>query len=108
MSSISRKSTVAVPVAPRSLPNDVHGLHLEIYALRDEILGAQARMAQAEVIIKKYQGNEASGTSMEPAAQVEYLEMAVADLEYQIREIKNSSTWKLGRLLLFPIRLFRR
>ena len=108
VSTIFRKTPVAVPVAPRRLPDDVHGLHLEIYALRDEIFGVQARLAQAEVIIKKYRESEASRISMEPAVHVEYLESAVADLEYQVREIKSSSTWKLGRLLLFPVRLFKR
>ena len=108
VSAISRKTIVAVPVATKRLPDDVHGLHLEIYALRDEILGVQARLAQAEMIIKKYRDSEASATSIEPAVHVEYLETAVADLEFQIREIKSSSTWKLGRLVLSPVRLFKR
>ena len=108
MSTISRKTIVAVPVEPRRLPDDVHGLRLEIYALRDEILGFQARLAGAEIIIKKCKESEASGISMEPAVHVEYLETVVADLEFQIREIKSSSTWKLGRLLLSPLRVFKR
>lgn len=108
VSAISRKTIAAVPVAPRRLPDDVHGLHLEIYALRDEILGVQARLAQAEMTIKKYRESEALGISMEPAVHVEYLETAVADLEFQIQEIKSSSTWKLGRLVLSPVRLFKR
>jgi len=108
VSTISRKTIVAVPVAPRRLPDDVHGLHLEIYALRDEILGVQARLAEAEIIIKKCKESEASEISMEPAVHVEYLETVVADLEFQIREIKSSSTWKLGRLLLSPVRIFKR
>jgi hypothetical protein len=105
---VSRKVEVVTPVLSKRLADDVQELHKEIYTLRDEVLGLQARLAKAEVIIKKYKEGEALDFVMDPAAHVEYLETVVTDLEFQIREIKSSSTWKLGRIFLSPIRIFKR
>lgn len=108
MRDVSRKVGVVTPIRSQQLTSDVQGLHKEIYTLRDEVLGLQARLAQAEVVIKKYKEGEALDFVMDPSAHVEYLETVISDLEFQIRDIKSSSTWKLGRVLLSPIRLFRR
>ena len=108
MRDVSRKVDPATPVVSQRLADDVQELHKEIYMLRDEVLGLQARLAQAEVTIKKYKEGEALDFVMDPSAHVEYLETVIDDLEFQIRDIKASSTWKIGRILLSPIRLFRR
>lgn len=102
------RSHGAIPAAQSKLPDDVEDLHLEIYALRDEVLGLQARLAQSEVTVKKLKEGEALEFAMDPLAHVDHLETVVNDLEFQIREIKASSTWKLGRFLLTPIRLLKR
>ena len=123
MGDVSRKVDAKAPVVSQRLTDDVQELHKEIYVLRDEVLGLQARLAQAEVTVKKYKkagealhflmdpsahAGEALYFLMDPSAHVEYLETVVDDLEFQIRDIKASSTWKIGRILLSPIRLFSR
>ena len=108
MKESSRMVGVALPVVSKRLADDVQELHKEIYVLRDEIVGLQARLAQAEVTIKRYKEGQARNFIMDPSAHVEYLETVVDDLEFQIRDIKASSTWKIGRILLSPIRLFSR
>ena len=108
MINVPRSSAAARPVAPLRLPDDVQDLHLEIYALRDEVLGLQAQLAQSEVTIKKLKEGEALKFAMDPLAHVDHLETVVNDLEFQIGEIKASTTWKLGRFLLTPIRLLKR
>lgn len=99
---------VAGPVSKSPLSTNVQELHREIFILRDEVLGLQAQLARAEVTIKKSKEGEAMNFVMDPSAHFEYLETVVHDLEFQIRDIKASSTWKVGRVLLSPIRLFRR
>lgn len=98
----------AEPVAKSPLTSDVGELHREIYVLRDEVLALQARLGQTEVLIKKYRDSEALDLVVDPSIHVENLQSRVADLEFQLQSIKASTSWKLGRLLLSPIRLFRR
>jgi len=102
------KFPVVRPTLASQLSDNVEDLHHEIYVLRDEILGLQARLAQSEVTIKKLKEGEALEFAMDPLAHVDHLETVVNDLEFQIGEIKASTTWKLGRFLLTPIRLLKR
>ena len=108
MRDLPRKVDAAKPVVAQRLTDDVQELHKEIYVLRDEVLGLQARLAQAEVTTKKYKEGRSLDFVMDPSAHVEYLKTVIDDLEFQIQDIKASSTWKIGNILLSPIRLFRR
>jgi hypothetical protein len=71
-------------------------------------MGLRARLAEAEVVIKRMSEMKAIGSSNEAAGHVDYLTGVVADLEKQLAAIKSSSTWRIGRALLFPIRLVKR
>lgn len=83
-------------------------LRHEVLRLRDEVIGLRALLAEAEVTIKRQHDVHALSTSVEPAVHVEYLKHVVADLESQLSATKSSTTWRLGRFLLAPVRVFRR
>ena len=100
--------SMLAPVKPRSLPQEQIELQREVLRLRDEVIGHRARLAEAEVVIKRQVEMQAISASVDPAIHVEYLKGVVEDLEKQLKDIRSSSTWRLGRLLLAPVRVFKR
>jgi len=98
----SRYSSLT-PVRPRPLPDDARELKAEVLRLRDEIIGLRAVIAEAEVRDKARAESEALSAVIDPSAHVVYLQGVVADLEFQLREVRSSSTWKVGRVLLSPV-----
>ena len=96
------------PLVSKPLPTEPRELQREVLRLRDEILGLRARLAEAEVVIKRTSEMKSIGSSSEVEGHVEDLLGVVADLEKQLAEVKVSSTWRIGRALLFPVRLVKR
>lgn len=96
------------PLVTKALPSDEADLRLEVLRLRDEVVGLRARLAEAEVVIKRLSEPDALKRSGRPSDHVEHLKLVVADFEKQLAEVKASSTWRVGRALLLPIRIFRR
>jgi len=96
------------PVMAKPLPTEPLELQREVLRLRDEILGLRARLAEAEVVIKRTSEVKTVGSVNEAADHVEYLVGVVADLEKQLAEVKASSTWRIGRAMLLPVRLVKR
>lgn len=100
--------SILAPVKPRALPTAPEELRHEVLRLRDEVIGLRARLAEAEVVIKRQAEMQVISASVDPAIHVEYLKGVVEDLEKQLKDMRSSSTWRLGRLLLAPVRVFRR
>lgn len=96
------------PAKPIPLPSRHEELRHEVLRLRDEVVGLRALLAEAEVTIKRQHDVHALSASVEPEVHVEYLKHVVADLESQLIATRSSTTWRLGRLLLAPVRVFRR
>ena len=100
--------SMLAPVKPRALPRATEELQHEVLRLRDEVIGMRARLAEAEAVIKRQVEIQTISSSVDPAIHVEYLKGVVEDLEKQLKDIRSSSTWRLGRLLLAPVRVFKR
>lgn len=96
------------PFLPEPLPTEQTDLQREVLRLRDEVIGMRARLAEAEVVVKRMTESDAIRTSDHAAAHAEYLSGVVADLENQLAAIKTSSTWRIGRALLLPVRLVKK
>lgn len=96
------------PVRPKALPKEPDALGREVLRLRDEVIGLRARLAEADVVIKRQSEMQAISALIEPSVHVEYLQGVVQDLETQLADIRASATWRLGRLLVAPIRVFKR
>jgi len=99
----------------------------ETLQLRDEVAGLRARLAEAEHRVSKAEGarvdalralddmraehNEAlvdlQQVKRERDAILE-LRSEVTRLHRQIQEIHRSRTWRIGRMVLLPIRVLRR
>jgi hypothetical protein len=90
------------------LPADPLELRHEVLRLRDELIGVRALLAEAEVVIKRYMERESIGSSLTPEAHVEYLKGVVDDLELRLAATRSSATWRIGRVILFPLHFARR
>ena len=99
--------TTLAPHRPHPLPTAVDGLQTEVLRLRDEVIGLRARLAESEVREKARAERETLSREIDPKDHIEHLQLVVADLEAQIAAIKNSSTWRAGRVLLSPVWLVR-
>lgn len=96
------------PLAAKPLPTEPVELQREVLLLRDDLIGLRARLAEAEVVIKRMSEMKAIGSPVDAVDHVEYLMGVVNDLEKQLAAVKSSSTWRIGRALLFPVRLVKR
>lgn len=97
-----------VPIAVKPLPTEMPQLQHEVLRLRDEVIGLRALLAEAEVVVKSRSEHDAIRYKDQASDHIEYLQGVVADLEDQLEAIRVSSTWRLGRALLLPVRLFKR
>ena len=100
---IDSRFSSLTPVRPLPLPDEDRELKLEVMRLRDEIVGLRVVIAEAEVREKARAERDALSAFIDPSAHVDYLQGVVADLEFQLREVRASSTWKVGRVLLSPV-----
>jgi len=101
-------STECRPVRPQPLPRDREDLEIELLRLRDEFIGMRARFAQSEIELKRLRESANLKSFTSPTEHVDYLEGVVKDLESQISALKKSTTWRIGRFIMSPIRLLKR
>lgn len=97
----------AEPLRVPALSQDAKELQLEVLRLRDAIFGLRAE--KAELSARMHAQTEAAhlGAEADSNDAVEHLELVVHDLQVQLAAIKSSTTWRVGRLLVSPVRLLR-
>lgn len=96
------------PLSPKPLSINCLELQHEVLRLRDEVVGLRARLAEAEVVIKRTSEAGSISSQLNLDERAAYLTGIVDDLESQISAIKSSSTWRIGRALLLPVRIVKR
>ena len=101
-------STECRPVRPQPLPRDREELEIELFRSRDEFIALRARLAQSEIEVKRLRESATLKYFTSPTEHLDYLEGLVKDLEFQILELKKSTTWRIGRFIMSPIRLLKR
>jgi hypothetical protein len=89
--------------------SDREQLQLEI-VLRDHSLGLQAQLAEAHFLLKRCQSEVVVLTNRLQAemTRAHQAEIRANDLATRIDHVYSSVTWKIGRVVMLPIRLVRR
>ena len=88
--------------------SDTEALKLEILKLRDELMGAEARLGQVKAELLRLAGQgrlKLQADGIENHAQVLTENKA---LKRELQQLKKSTTWRLGRLLVRPLSLFKK
>jgi len=89
---------------------DPEQMALEILRLRDLVAGAEAKIGELTTRISRLDADRAHSASLwqERIANTEH-ELAVArSFEQRNTELLNSTSWKLGQILLLPVAAWRR
>ena len=88
--------------------SDTEALKLEILKLRDELIGAEAQLGQVKAELLRVAGHgrlKMQADGIENHAQVLTENKA---LKRELQQLKKSTTWRLGRLLVRPLSLFKK
>ena len=88
--------------------SDTPALKLEILKLRDELMGAEARLGQVKAELLRLAGQgrlKLQADGIENHAQVLGENRA---LKQELRQLKKSTTWRIGRLVVRPLSLFKK
>jgi hypothetical protein len=88
--------------------SDTEALKLEILKLRDELMGAEARLGQVKAELLRLAGQgrlKLQADGIENHAQVLGENRA---LKQELRQLKKSTTWRIGRLVVRPLSLFKK
>ena len=88
--------------------SDTEALKLEILKLRDELIGAEAQLGQVKAELLRVAGHgrlKLQADGIENHAQVLTENKA---LKRELQQLKKSTTWRLGRLLVRPLSLFKK
>ena len=87
--------------------SDLEQLQLEVLRLRDELIGALAREGEVRARLDGLRNSEARweqhNSILNHSAVVEQRD----DLQVRLDTVLNSRTWRVGRAILAPFRLFR-
>jgi hypothetical protein len=103
----SEENQFKPPANSGLLSRDLSTCHLEILRLRDEVIGLQAELVEARNRIERSLDEDQELRTYSAAGLISYLE---AQGEAQAREIaliRNSWTWKIGRIVMTPIRVLK-
>lgn len=87
---------------------DTEALKLEILKLRDELMGAEARLGQVKGELLRVAGHgrlKLQPEGIENHAQVLGENRA---LKQELQQMKKSTTWRIGRLVVRPLSLFKK
>jgi hypothetical protein len=80
--------------------------------LRETILELRAALAEAnsrrQLVETANPREEIIATEKEHRAELKVLSSQIEDLEKELRVIKQTRTWRIGRMVLAPVRLLRR
>ena len=88
--------------------SDTEALKLEVLKLRDELIGAEARLGQVKAELLRTAGHgrlKLQADGIENHAQVLTENKA---LKRELQQLKKSTTWRIGRLLVRPLSLFKK
>ena len=88
--------------------SDNEALKLEILKLRDELIGAEAQLGQVKAELLRVAGHgrlKMQADGIENHAQVLGENRA---LKQELQQLKKSTTWRIGRLLVRPLSLFKK
>lgn len=98
----------AVPIRAGELPSNISECHLEILRLREELLGAHAELSELRhrITLSVDLDNPISGYAS--VGLVNHLEAQVQSLQAEIKLIRSSWTWRLGKVCLLPLRILQR
>jgi len=88
--------------------SDAEALKLEVLKLRDELIGAEARLGQVKAELLRTAGHgrlKLQADGIENHVQVLTENKA---LKQELRQLKKSTTWRIGRLVVRPLSLFKK
>ena len=88
--------------------SDNEALKLEILKLRDELIGAEAQLGQVKAELRRVAGHgrlKLQADGIENHAQLLTENKA---LKQELQQLKKSTTWRIGRLLVRPLSLFKK
>ena len=88
--------------------SDTEALKLEILKLRDELMGAEARLGQVKAELLRLAGQgrlKLQADGIENHAQVLGENRA---LKQELRQLKKSTTWRIGRIVVRPLSIFKK
>ena len=98
----------ARPVMRAETMSGAADLELEVLRLRDRVLGLRAENAELSAQLAGSIETAALRSGADAETVTEHLETVVHDLDFQLRQVKASTTWRLGSALLRPVRWVRR
>ncbi len=88
--------------------SDTEALKLEILKLRDELIGTEARLGQVKAELLRTAGKghlKLQSDGIENHAHVLNENEA---LKRELKQLKTSFTWRIGRLIVRPMSAFKR
>ena len=108
MSATEQPITPAMPAVNADLPTGEADLVLEVLRLRDRVHGLRAENAELSARLAAATESSALQKELNPEDVIEHLELVVHDLDFQLKQVRSSTTWRVGRLVLAPVRVRRR
>ena len=88
--------------------SDTEALKLEVLKLRDVLIGAEARLGQVKAELLRVAGHgrlKLQADGIENHAQVLTENKA---LKRELQQLKKSTTWRIGRMAVRPLSLFKK
>ena len=88
--------------------SDTEALKLEVLKLRDELIGAEAQLGQVKAELLRVAGHgrlKLQADGIENHAQVLTENKA---LKRELQQLKKSTTWRIGRMAVRPLSLFKK
>ena len=103
---MSEKPSSSDPIAADW--NEVDVLQREILRLRDELIGAEARLGELRARLRVETERRRFDQETRKVSDLEHVLTVNADLEQQLGDMRKSTTWRLGRTIVRPLSLLRR
>lgn len=91
------------PLKAIELSNDPKQLHSEILRLRSELFSLILEVSRLNSDLLDSQRKLGLHEALFADKSVEHLERVNLDLQMQIRALKASRSWKIGRIILSPL-----
>lgn len=88
--------------------SDDDDLQREILRLRDELIGAEAQLGELRAQLRVEQELRRFDQQRREVSDLEHVLTVNADLEQQLGDMRESTTWRLGRVIVRPLSLLRR
>lgn len=88
--------------------NEVDALQREILRLRDELIGAEAQLGELRARVRVESERRRFDKERREVSDLEHVLNVNADLEQQLGDMRESTTWRMGRAIVRPLSLLRR